>query len=63
MIPLEIKRHLDFCQRNERGWMLFFKSWFIVWVLNKEPDNYTWWTMRFPSARLNNKDGVLIIVY
>jgi exodeoxyribonuclease-3 len=20
--------------------------------LNKEPDNYTWWTMRFPSARL-----------
>jgi exodeoxyribonuclease-3 len=18
--------------------------------LNKEPDNYTWWTMRFPSA-------------
>jgi exodeoxyribonuclease-3 len=23
--------------------------------LNKEPDNYTWWTMRFPSARINNK--------
>jgi exodeoxyribonuclease-3 len=42
----------------ERTWLdNFLKSGFIdsFRFLNKEPDNYTWWTMRFPSARLNNK--------
>jgi hypothetical protein len=27
----------------------------IVSVLNKEPDNYTWWTVRVPTARPSNK--------
>ena len=42
----------------ERTWLdNFLKSGFIdsFRFLNKEPDNYTWWTMRFPTARLNNK--------
>lgn len=42
----------------ERTWLdNFLKSGFIdsFRFLNNEPDNYTWWTMRFPTARLNNK--------
>jgi exodeoxyribonuclease-3 len=37
--------------------MHFSKNGFVdsFRFLNKEPDNYTWWTMRFPSARINNK--------
>ena len=43
---------------EERAWLDgFMKSGFIdsFRFLNKEPGNYTWWTMRFPSARLENK--------
>ena len=43
---------------EERAWLDgFMKSGFIdsFRFLNKEPNNYTWWTMRFPSARLENK--------
>jgi exodeoxyribonuclease-3 len=43
---------------EERAWLDgFIKSGFIdsFRFLNKEPNNYTWWTMRFPSARLENK--------
>jgi len=43
---------------EERAWLDgFLNNGFIdsFRFLNKEPDNYTWWTMRFPSARLNNK--------
>jgi exonuclease III len=33
-----------------------FNSGFIdSFFLNKEPDNYTWWTVRVPTARPSNK--------
>jgi exodeoxyribonuclease-3 len=34
-----------------------FNSGFIdsFRFLNKEPDNYTWWTVRVPTARPSNK--------
>lgn len=31
------------------GWIDSFRKF------NKEPHNYTWWSQRFPSVRLNNK--------
>ncbi|WP_281336699.1 exodeoxyribonuclease III [Flavobacterium eburneipallidum] len=43
---------------EERAWLdAFMKSGFVDSFrhLNKEPHHYTWWTMRFPSARLENK--------
>lgn len=43
---------------EERAWLdAFLKNGFIdsFRFLNKEPNNYTWWTMRFPSARIENK--------
>lgn len=43
---------------EERAWFdAFLKSGFIdsFRFLNKEPNHYSWWTMRFPTARLNNK--------
>lgn len=42
----------------ERAWLDgFMKSGFIdsFRFLNKEPHNYTWWTVRAPGARANNK--------
>ena len=42
----------------ERAWLDgFMKSGFVdsFRLLNKEPNNYTWWTMRAPEARANNK--------
>ena len=43
---------------EERQWMTNFLG--SGWVdsfrhLNKEPHNYSWWSQRFPSVRLNNK--------
>lgn len=43
---------------KERAWLDdFLKNGFIdsFRFLNKEPDNYSWWTMRVPTARANNK--------
>jgi exodeoxyribonuclease-3 len=43
---------------EERAWLdTFLKNGFIdsFRFLNKEHNNYTWWTMRFPSARSENK--------
>jgi exodeoxyribonuclease-3 len=43
---------------EERAWLSgFLNSGFVdsFRFLNKEPGNYTWWTMRFPSVRLENK--------
>lgn len=42
----------------ERSWLTdFLNNGFVdsFRFLNKEPDNYTWWTMRVPTARANNK--------
>lgn len=43
---------------EERAWLDgFMKSGFIdsFRFFNKEPDNYTWWTVRVPTARTQNK--------
>jgi exodeoxyribonuclease-3 len=42
---------------EERAWFDGFSivDSLIVSVLNKEPDNYTWWTVRVPTARPSNK--------
>ncbi len=43
---------------EERAWLdQFLNNGFIdsFRFLNKEPDNYTWWTMRVPTARAANK--------
>lgn len=43
---------------EERAWMdKFFDAGFIDSFrhFNKEPHQYTWWTQRFPSVRLQNK--------
>jgi exodeoxyribonuclease-3 len=43
---------------SERLWLdTFLHNGFIdsFRFLNKEPDNYTWWTMRVPTARAANK--------
>lgn len=43
---------------EERAWLDgFLNSGFVdsFRFLNKEPGHYSWWTMRFPTARLNNK--------
>jgi exodeoxyribonuclease-3 len=43
---------------EERAWMTkwFENGWIDSFrYFNKEPHNYTWWTMRFPSVRLENK--------
>jgi exodeoxyribonuclease-3 len=43
---------------EERAWFDgFLNSGFIdsFRFLNKEPDNYTWWTVRVPTARPSNK--------
>ena len=33
----------------DSGWIDTFR------VFNKDPHNYSWWSQRFPSVRLNNK--------
>ena len=43
---------------EERAWMdKFLQDGFIDTFrqINKEPHNYSWWSQRFPSVRLNNK--------
>lgn len=43
---------------EERDWLdRFMKNGFIdsFRFLNKEPNNYTWWSVRAPGARANNK--------
>ena len=43
---------------EERAWLdAFLKSGFIdsFRFFNKESGHYSWWTMRFPSARIENK--------
>ena len=43
---------------EERAWLdAFMKNGFIdsFRFFNKEPDNYTWWTVRVPTARSQNK--------
>jgi exodeoxyribonuclease-3 len=43
---------------EERAWLDgFLKNGFIdsFRFFNKEPDNYTWWSVRAPGARANNK--------
>ncbi len=43
---------------QEREWLTgFFESGWIDTFrhFNKDPHNYTWWSQRFPSLRLNNK--------
>ena len=43
---------------EERAWLdAFMKNGFIdsFRFFNKDPDNYTWWTVRVPSARRENK--------
>ncbi len=43
---------------EERDWLtnFFAKGWVDSFRhINKEPHNYTWWSQRFPSVRLNNK--------
>ncbi len=43
---------------DERAWMdRFLQDGFIdsFRQINKEPHNYSWWSQRFPSVRLNNK--------
>jgi exodeoxyribonuclease-3 len=43
---------------EERAWMdQFFAEGFTDSFrhINQEPHHYSWWTARFPSARLNNK--------
>src|SRR5690606_15199115 len=43
---------------EERAWMdKFFDAGFIDSFrhFNKDPHQYTWWTQRFPSVRLQNK--------
>jgi exodeoxyribonuclease III len=43
---------------EEREWMTQFleSGWIDTFrVFNKEPHNYSWWSQRFPSVRLNNK--------
>jgi exodeoxyribonuclease-3 len=43
---------------EERAWMdKFFESGWIDSFrhFNQDPHNYTWWSQRFPSVRLNNK--------
>jgi exodeoxyribonuclease-3 len=48
---------------EERAWFdKFFNNGFIDSFLNKEPDNYTWWTVRVPTARPSNKGGESTIV-
>ena len=43
---------------DERDWMTKFleSGWIDTFrEFNKEPHNYSWWSQRFPSVRLNNK--------
>lgn len=43
---------------EERAWLdKFWEKGFVdsFRELNKEPHNYTWWSARFPSVRLENK--------
>jgi len=46
------------CLPEERAWLdKLFEDWGWVdafRVLNKEPDQYTWWSMRAPGARARN---------
>jgi exodeoxyribonuclease-3 len=55
--PIRTKNVSGFLPK-ERAWLdAFLKNGFIdsFRFLNKEPDNYSWWTMRVPTARANNK--------
>ena len=55
--PIRNKKTSGFLP-EERAWLDgFLNSGFVdsFRFLNKEPEHYSWWTMRFPSARLNNK--------
>lgn len=43
---------------EERAWLtsFFASGWLDSFRhFNKEPHNYSWWSQRFPSVRLNNK--------
>jgi hypothetical protein len=55
MILFEIKKVSGFTR--ERAWLDTFKKMVlsIVSFLNKEPDNYSWWTMRVPQRESDNK--------
>jgi exodeoxyribonuclease-3 len=55
--PVQSKKVSGFLP-EERAWFDgFLNSGFIdsFVFLNKEPDNYTWWTVRVPTARPSNK--------
>jgi exodeoxyribonuclease-3 len=55
--PIRTKKVSGFLP-EERAWLdAFLKNGFIdsFRFLNKEPDNYSWWTMRVPTARADNK--------
>jgi exodeoxyribonuclease-3 len=50
--PVQSKKVSGFCQK--KGWFDGFLGFIDSPFLNKEPDNYTWWTV-VPTARPSNK--------
>lgn len=61
----EIDIHNPTGNRNTTGFLPEERSWFDKFLeddfvdsfryLNKDPHHYSWWSMRFPSVRLENK--------